>query len=152
MGKRANPADEADSAWAAQLRQLHDADKAKRQAETAQQLRTQGRQQAEVELMRQSKAHALLRQVQKAYLDGEGVIKVFENVEGCSVVLVLMWQGPISAARVPDRLEEPYSYISVGVKDGRLWVNGKALSKATAEGLRVALLQACKEPAQKRAK
>ncbi len=141
-----------DSNWVAQLRQLHDTDKTRRQAETSQQLRIRTQYQKEAELMRHSRAHALLRHVQQTFLDGEGIIKVFENVEGYTLVLVLMWQGPISSARRPDRLEEPYSYISVGVKEGKLWVNGKPLPNVTPKALKAGLLQACKDPQQRLAR
>ncbi len=63
-----------------------------------------------------------------------------------------MWQGPISSAREPDRVEESYSYILVGVQEGQVWVNGQALPKPDPEAMKAALLQASKAPLQGHAK
>jgi hypothetical protein len=65
--------------------------------------------------------------------------------------LTLVWQGPVSRARKPDP-DDPagYSYILVGVREGRLWVNGKPLAEATPEALKAALLQAARKPGRER--
>jgi hypothetical protein len=141
-----------DADWLAQLEQLHDADQARRQAKE-EKIQNQAQHPNAVELMRQGRAHTLLRQVRKALLNGKGAIKVFENAEGgYTLAIVLMWQGPVSLAREPDRVDEPYSYILIGVKEDKLWVNGKPLTEPTPAALKVALLAASKKPPQRRAK
>jgi len=148
MSGQTDPDATTNDSWLTQLQQLREADATQQQA---QELRQTQRERS-VSLMRQSRAHVLLRQVQKALLGGEGAIKVYENVEGYDQVFVLMWQGPISSAREPDRVEEPYSYILVGVKEGQVWVNGQALPKPDPEAMKAALLQASKAPLQGYAK
>ncbi len=136
--------------WLEQLHQLHEADKAKRQTEIEQK-------QPEVEpdeasnLLRESKAHELLRQVQKVLLGGEGVLDIFDRAGDYDRVISLVWQGPISEARKPDPDDpEAYSYILVGVRQGKLWVNGKRLFSTTPEALKTALLRASKKPGREK--
>ena len=138
-----------DDGWLAQLKQLRQADEAKQRIQELRRKQLLDQTEPAADLMSQSRAHALLRQVQKVLLGGEGVIKVYENVEGYDRAFVLMWQGAISKARKPDRLEEPYSYILVGVKEGRVWVNEQVLAEATPEAMKEALLAASREPKQR---
>ncbi len=139
-----------DNDWLAQIRRLHDDDKLRVQREEAQsQMQTR---QAVDELLSRSKAHELMRQVQKALLNGAGVLRVLNKTEDYERAIVLMWHGPISAARRPDVVGEDYSYILVAVKHGKLWVNGKPISAPTPEALKVGLLEACKRPQLGRAK
>jgi hypothetical protein len=135
-----------DDSWLAQLKQLRQADEARQRVQELQRKRLQDQTGPTADLMSQSRAHALLRQVQKVLLGGEGIINVYEDVEGYDQALVLMWQGAVSKARKPDWVEEPYSYILVGVKEGQVWVNGQALSEASPEAMKTALLAASKEP------
>lgn len=132
--------------WLQQLSQLHEADKAKRKAE-AKQPPEQRRQHQAADLLRQSKAHTLLREVQKVFLGGKGLLDVFESAGQYDRGISLVWQGPISAARKPNPNDpEAYQYILVGVRQGKLWVNGKPVPSATPEALKIALLEACKNP------
>ena len=140
--------------WLTQLEQLHNADKAKQDAEAEEQAQQekQTKQDQAIELLRNSKAHELLRQVQRALLDGKGVLDVFEQKGKYDRAIVLAWQGPISNAHRPDP-EDPadYHYILVGVHQNELWVNGKNVKDATPETLQIELLEAAKNPAiQKR--
>ncbi len=139
-----------DNDWLAQIRRLHDDDKLRVQREEAQS-QMQARQAVD-ELLSRSKAHELMRQVQKALLNGAGVLRVLNKTEDYDRAIVLMWHGPISAARRPDIAGEDYSYILVAVKHGKLWVNGKPISDPTPEALKVGLLEACKRPQVGRAK
>lgn len=144
--------------WLEQLRQLHDADKAKHQTQIeAQQQKEQqkkARRKGAIELLRKSQAHELLRQVQKTLLDGGGSLEIADNASHYERVITLIWQGPISAARKPDpEAPEDYYYILVGAREGKVWVNGKPLRSATPEALKAALLEAGKNPSrQKRSK
>ena len=79
-------------------------------------------------------------------------MRVLNKTEDYERAIVLMWHGPISAARRPDIAGEDYSYILVAVKHGKLWVNGKPISEPTPEALKVGLLEACKRPQLGRAK
>lgn len=137
--------------WLEQLHQLHEADKAKRQAETKPEEQQNLEPDQASELLRQSKAHELLRQVQKVLLDGEGTLDIFDRAGDYERAITLVWQGPISAARKPDPDDpEVYNYILVGVRQGKLWVNGKRLASATPEKLKAALLQASKKPGREK--
>ncbi len=138
--------------WLEQLRQLREADQSAHpdplQAEEGP---AQVTQRQASELLRQSRAHELLRQVQKTLLGGQGLLDIFERQKQYDRVLTLVWQGPISAARKPDPDDPaPYSYILVGVRNGKLWVNGKVLASAAPEALQQALLQAARNPGREK--
>ena len=141
--------------WLEELRQLHEADKAKHHAEAKTKEQQQQKKQAQrdkaIALLRQSQAHELLRQVQKNLLDGQGTLDIFDQTRDYERVITLAWQGPISAAHrpIPDDPEE-YNYVLVGVRRGNLWVNGKQVASATPEALKTALLRACKNPGQEK--
>ncbi len=139
-----------DNEWLDQIRRLHDEDKLRLQREEEQR-QMQARQVVD-ELLSRSKAHELMRQVQKALLNGAGVLRVLDKTEDYDRAVVLMWHGPISAARRPDIANEDYSYILVAVKKGKLWVNGQPISGPTPEALKAGLLEACKRPQLGRAK
>jgi hypothetical protein len=85
--------------------------------------------------------------VQKVLLGGQGTLDILADVSDYERVVTLVWQGPISAARRPNP-EDPQeiSYILVGVRQGKLWVNGKKLSPGTPETLKKALIEACENP------
>ena len=138
--------------WLDELRQLHEQDKTSQQADIEQLdlsvLSAQRVKQA-ADLLRQADAHNLLRQVQKALLNGKGVIDVFEHTKRYDRTISLAWQGPISAARKPDpKNPEAYQYILIGVRAGRIYVNDKEMTPATPEALKIALLEAAKKPAR----
>ena len=136
--------------WLEQLRQIREADKAKHQAK-AEQAPKQDKRNEAGELLRQSRAHSLLRQVQKVLLDGQGQIDIVDKVGPYEQGIMLSWQGPISAARRPHiNTDEAYYYILIGVSQGKLWVNGKSLSKITPQMLKAALLEASKNPARRK--
>ncbi len=141
--------------WLQQLNQLHQEDKAKHQvkidAEAKKKRQQEARKNQASELLRQSKAYELLRQVQKALLGGKGVLDVFDATDDYDRTITLAWQGPISNAKKPDP-EDPgdYNYIMVGVRKGKLWVNDKPLPAATPTTLKAALLQASKQPGRKK--
>jgi hypothetical protein len=134
--------------WLQQLQQLHEADKAERQTKTAQD-DTQPLPTPASDLLRQSNAHTLLRQVQKALLGGGGILDIFDRAGQYERVITRAWQGPISAARKPNPNDPtPYRYILVGVREGKLYVNGKKLKETSPEALKAALLWAGKNPGQ----
>lgn len=131
--------------WLEQIRQLHEADKAKRSQPKKEQQITEQDQAAN--LLTQSRAHDLLRQVQKTLLDGQGLLEISDRAGQYERMISLAWQGPISDARKPNPDDsEDYWYILVGVRDGKLWVNGKPVPAATPDALKTALLRACKNP------
>ena len=133
--------------WLNQLNQIREDDKAKRQQAQAETEPLTLPQNQAVDLLRQIKAHELLRQVQRALLGGQGTLDVFDQAHDYDRLLALVWQGPISEARRPDPNDpELYSYILVGVRQGKVWVNSKRLPEATPEALKQALLAACKNP------
>jgi hypothetical protein len=134
--------------WLAQLRQLHEADKAKREAATPKLPEPPPQNQA-AELLRHLQAHQLLRQTQKALLGGQGTLDIFDRAGDYDRVITLVWQGPISAARKPDPNDpEPYNYILVGVRQDKVCVNGQPLPEATPEALKAALVAASRQPGQ----
>ena len=135
--------------WLEELRQLHEADKAKRQTEidAANQRQKQVKRNRAAALLRRSQAHELLRQIQKALLGGQGTLDILDKASDYERVITLVWQGPISDARRPNPDDpEKMNYILVGVRQGNLWVNGQKLAGDSPEALRAALLKACKNP------
>ncbi len=137
--------------WLEQLHQLHEVDKTKHQPKVKPKEQQQNKLNQAADLLRQSKAHNLLRQIQKTLLKGGGLLDIFDAAGRYDRVITLAWQGPISAARKPNPDDpEDYRYILVGVRRGKLWVNGKSLSSASPESLKAALLQACKNPGREK--
>ena len=135
--------------WLTQLEQLHNADKSKQQAEAEKQTQQekQTKQERAIVLLNDSKAHELLRQVQKVLLDGKGTLDVFEEKGKYDRAIVLAWQGPVSNAHRPNPKDPAdYQYILVGVHQNELWVNGKSVKEATPEALQIELLEAAKNP------
>ena len=137
--------------WLDELHQLREQDRVSRQAAQEQLdlsvLSSEGDDKQAVDLLRQADAHNLLRRVQKALLGGKGVIDFLDQKSHYDRVMTLMWQGPISAARNPDPEDpEAYQYILVGVRQGKLYVNGKEVSPVVPEALKAALVKAAKKP------
>ncbi|NJN96978.1 MAG: hypothetical protein HC875_24220 [Anaerolineales bacterium] len=136
--------------WLNQLRQLRERDKASRQpveeVVDLSVLQAQRVQQA-ADLLRQADALNLLRQVQKALLDGKGILDVFEQTQRYDRAISLAWQGSISEARKPDpKSAEAYQYILIGVREGKLYVNDKEVVPASPEILKKALVEAARKP------
>jgi hypothetical protein len=67
---------------------------------------------------------------------------------GYDRLLQLLWLGPVSAPRTPNHITDMSfpSYISVGARDGRLWVYIKEVSPIRQDQLKAALLDAIKNP------
>lgn len=135
--------------WLHQLEELYEADKAREQAKIEQaQQSEQARLDQAVELLRQVRAHELLRLMQKHLLNGGGSVGIFEKSGEYDRAVVLAWQGPLSKARRANPKDpEDYQYIAVGVREGTLLVNGQPVSPATPTRLKAALLEAAKNPA-----
>lgn len=132
--------------WLDELKELHEKDKAEQRPKHQEMKQPDKLQQAEA-ILRQSTAHQLLRQVQKVLLKGKGVLEIYEGASQYDRAIALIWQGPISDARKPNPNDsEDYRYILVGVRDGEVWVNGKSLPAAAPKALKVALLEASKNP------
>jgi hypothetical protein len=91
-------------------------------------------------------AHSVLRKTNSVLLGGKGTVTF---VEGSSFdyAISLTWQGTIAKPRRPDP-EDPgdYSYITVGCKKGKVYINGKALKVNTPEALKEALVAAARKP------
>ena len=137
--------------WLDELHQLREQDRVSRQAAQEQLdlsvLSSERDDKQAADLLRQADAHNLLRRVQKALLGGKGVIDFLAQKSHYDRVMTIMWQGPISAARNPDPEDpEAYQYILVGVRQGKLYVNGKEVSPVTPEALKLALVKAAKKP------
>lgn len=137
--------------WLDELHQLHEQDKASQQADIEQLdlsiLASKQAAQQAVDLLRQTNAHNLLRQMQKALLEGKGVLDVFGKSDRYDRAISLSWQGSISAARKPDpKNPEAYQFILIGVREGKLYVNDKEVAPTTPEVLKKALVAAAKNP------
>ena len=132
--------------WLQQLKAIRTDDQKKLQVEKEKAEKTK-QEQAEA-LLHRSEAHNLLRQVQKVLLNGEGMIRVLDEIEEYDLALALFWQGSVSTARKPTRSDEGYSYILVGVREDALFVNDEKLPDFRVETLKASLLKACKHPAR----
>jgi hypothetical protein len=134
--------------WLTELQKLREEDEAKRQAELDKlDLSVISRQNQTAQILRDSDAHNLLRKVQKVLLNGKGIIDIFDRTKQYDRAIALIWQGPISNARIP-KPDDPddYHYILVGAKGGNLYVNGRCLKGTTPETLKSALVWASKNP------
>ncbi len=133
-----------DDNWLNQLQQLREQNQAEREIKldlSVLNCRTQAR-----DVLSKCKAHKILRQAQKALLGGLGAIDIFDRTKQYDRTITLVWQGPISKARIP-KVDDPtdYYYILAGVRGGRLYVNGK-LTEATPEALKQAIVAISKKP------
>jgi hypothetical protein len=134
--------------WLTELQKLREEDEAKRQAELDElDLSVISRQNQAAQILRDSDAHNLLRKVQKVLLNGKGIIDIFDRTKQYDRAIALIWQGPISDARIP-KPDDPdeYHYILVGAKGDNLYVNGRRLKDTTPETLKPALVWASKNP------
>jgi hypothetical protein len=131
--------------WLAELQQLHQDDKAVQDAAAAQAQLAEQRQQQAAHLMQESRAHELLRQVQKAMLAGQGVLRFYTNSGGYDRAVALIWQGPISQAQTPVKDEKADGVILVGTREGQLWVNEEPVPEPTVDALKHALLMTCRQ-------
>jgi hypothetical protein len=134
--------------WLDELQKLRAEDEARQQAqEEPVDTGVLNRQNQASQALRQCDAHNLLRKVQKVLLGGKGVIDIFDTTQQYDRAIALIWQGPISNARLP-RPEDPddYLYILVGAKGDQVYVNHRRLKKITPEALKAALLWASKKP------
>ncbi len=134
--------------WLDELRKIRDEDQARVQAQTDKlDLSVLKRKNQAIDVLRQSDAHYLLRQVQKVLLDGNGVIDIIDATQQYDRAIVLKWQGPIALARQPQSKDpEEYHYILIGAKGDQLFVNDRLLKNATPEMLKSALVWASKNP------
>jgi hypothetical protein len=137
--------------WLAALRQLHDADKARLQTQAEQQEAVAQKEQARIEgareLLRSLKAHELMREAQKALLDGQGTLSLQNNTKKYDLVLILAWQGSVSNARRPTVKDpEPIYYISIGVRDGQVLVNDQKVTTPTPATIQKAILAVAQNP------
>ena len=99
------------------------------------------------DLLKQCKALDLLRQVQKALLNGGGVLNPPMNPSKYEQVMSLVCQGEVYAARKPEEnTTEDMFYILVGVKKGQVYVNGQKIDPISPEALKAALVEAAKSP------
>lgn len=135
----------AGDAWLAELERLRAEDKAVQDAAAAQARLVEQQQQKAAQLMQDSHAHELLRQVQKALLAGKGVLRFYTHSGGYDQAVALLWQGPISQAEKPVKDDKAEGLILVGTREGQLWVNEVKVPEPTAQALKQALLQTCRE-------
>jgi len=91
--------------WLDELYNLREEDKARRQTEPEPldlSVLTAQREKQAADVLRQADAHNLLRRVQRALLDGKGIIDIFEHKSNYERLITLVWQGSVSMARNPN--------------------------------------------------
>lgn len=92
-------------------------------------------------------AHNILRRANQVLLKGKALINLVDDSKKFDYVMGLVWQGTIAKPRRPNPDDAgDYSYIMVGCKGGKVYVNGKALEFNTPEALKSALVDAAKKP------
>lgn len=98
-------------------------------------------------VLRVSEAHNLLRRVNNVLLNGKGTIDFFDTTQEYDRAIILVWQGSVSKARVPNP-DDPtdFYYIMVGARAKTLYVNDRKLKDITPEALKNALVWAAKNP------
>lgn len=129
-----------DDDWGSQLRQLYEADKARRQAQEPSEAAPEPEVVA-AQLLQRCRAHDLMRQLQKTLLNGGGNLRFYEQVGGYVQAVALMWSGPVSAATKPPRIEDVDAAIIVGANEEGVFVNDSRLSEVSPEALKRALLE-----------
>jgi len=102
------------------------------------------------QLLKESRAFELLRDVRRVLLGGVGRIELFEQAGGYDMVLALLWDGPVTNPRRPRSNSADTYHIFIGVQKNRLWVNGKPLKTGTATALQAALLEAARNPGRRK--
>jgi hypothetical protein len=130
--------------WLAQLRELYEKDK------TVQHKKEQKAKEVKSgeDLLRRTRAYQLMRQVQKTFLNGGGLLDASEGVGQYDRAITLVWQGSISQARRPNPKDpSDYFYIQVGLRGEHLWVNDQRTPAKTTAELRQHILRACQNPA-----
>jgi hypothetical protein len=128
-----------DDEWGSELRQLYEVDRERRQAQEKREAAPTSAIVA-ARLLQRCRAHELMRQLQKTFLNGRGNLRFYEQVGGYAQAVALMWSGPISAATNPQRIEDVDAAIIVGASEEGVFVNDAPLSEASPEALKQALL------------
>jgi hypothetical protein len=135
--------------WMDELYKMHQEDKGKQNSKKVDPLDLSVLSKNRIELaaatLRSVNAMAVMRRVQSALLGGKGAIDTFDNESDYDRVIILCWQGVLSAARKPDP-GEPFWYISAGACGKKLYVNGKEVTPITPEAFKKAIVQAAKKP------
>ncbi|MCL4868567.1 MAG: hypothetical protein KJ063_06355 [Anaerolineae bacterium] len=131
--------------WLAELEQLHQTDKKIQEAAAAQAQSAELRQQQATQLMQDTRAHELLRQVQKTLLASQGVLRFYTNAGGYDQAVALLWQGPVSQAQKPVKDELADGVILIGTREGQMWVNEEPLPEPTPQSLKQVLLLTCRQ-------
>jgi hypothetical protein len=125
--------------WLAELREIYEEDKVRREAEEARAAAPAPADAADA-LLQRCRAHELMRQVQKTLLNGGGSLHFYKNVGGYEQAIVLMWKGPLSAAQKPATIAEVDASLIVGATATVVFVNDEPLVEISADALRAALL------------
>lgn len=134
------------SDWLDQLNEIRE-DAAKQEEETRLDLSILKRGEQSINILRVVDAHNALRRVNQVLLGSKGLIDVFDKAKQYDFTMALVWQGGIANPRRPDPDDNSdFSYILVGTKGKKLFVNGRPVSSVTPEGLKAALVQAAKKP------
>ena len=138
-----------DKEWLHELEGLRKQDEARRQAEAAQEAAEaaslETKRQAGLLILDKIHAHELLRQVQRAFLNGGGEIRFFREADAYDHAIVLSWAGPISEAVKPASPTEATGNLVIGIRSGVIEVNGVPVAENTTEAVRTLLLAACRE-------
>jgi hypothetical protein len=94
-------------------------------------------------------AHKLLRHVKNVLLEGKGTIDVFDRTTEYERAIALIWEGPVSQARIPNpQKPETCQCILVGATSRKVYVNRRELEFVTPEALKQALVWAAANPLQ----
>lgn len=141
-----------DTNWLDTLAKIRQSDKTEHESDTKPNpsdldLSVLGKQNQAARLLSMCDAHNLLRRVQGILLAGKGTIDIFDRAKEYDRAIALVWQGPVSQARIPNpQNPEPYQYILVGATSKKVFVNGRELDFITPEALKRALVWAAENP------
>jgi hypothetical protein len=95
-------------------------------------------------------AHNALRRLNQVLLGGKGLIDVFDSTKTFDYVIGVVWQGSVAKPLRPNPNNPgDYSFILVGCKADKVYVNGQVLDLNTPEALKQALVEAAKNPGKK---
>jgi hypothetical protein len=140
------------SDWLDELENIRKDDEAKHKKENIKPPVLSSHEQA-VNALKACDAHNLLRRMQNVLLLGKGLIDIFDRTNEYDRAITLVWQGPISKARIPNTEDSAaFQYIMVGANGSKVFVNGRPIKSNTPEILKKALVWAAKNPKKQASK
>ncbi len=82
----------------------------------------------------------LLREMNQVLFDGKARIETFHNQNGYHTIIALLWEGSIRAPKFASLKTKTPNKIFIGIKNEKVYVNGKEVKPVTIENLQESIL------------